>query len=286
MKKTISMILCLALASFSCGAVQAENEKVTVLLDGNEIVFPDAQPFIDTRDRTLVPIRFVSEELGADVTWDQDTKTATILLGTDVITLPVGIGKYAATLNDTRIVFDSYGIIKQDRTLVPLRFISELLGCDVDWNDTSGIVTITSPGPVEKFPEPEITVNYPESEGDKRLLWITLDNYRDFERDCPNYEFKIDFISPDEFNTFEQDEGAINGWQMYNRDNFRKLSILSGEITSIIRANYTTRELKETLKLYEGMEIQFKLTVRRNCSGEEKEYLYTEKLELPYPVEG
>lgn len=284
MKKTISMILCLALASFSCGAVQAENEKVTVLLEGNEIVFPDAQPFIDTRDRTLVPIRFVSEAMSADVDWDDASKTVTIQKDKDVVTYT--IHSTVAYLNGQLMSFDSFGILKEDRTFVPLRFISELLGCDVDWNDTSGIVTITSPGPVEKFPEPEITVNYPESEGDKRLLWITLDNYRDFERECPNYEFKIEFISPSEFNVFEQDEGAINGWQMYNRDNFRKLSILSGEITSIIRANYTTRELKETLKLYEGMEIQFKLTVRRNCSGEEKEYLYTEKLELPYPVEG
>lgn len=284
MKKTISMILCLALASFSCGAVQAENEKVTVLLEGNEIVFPDAQPFIDTRDRTLVPIRFVSEAMSADVDWDDASKTVTIQKDKDVVTYT--IHSTVAYLNGQLMSFDSFGILKEDRTFVPLRFISELLGCDVDWNDTSGIVTITSPGPVEKFPEPEITVNYPESEGDKRLLWITLDNYRDFERECPNYEFKIEFISPSEFNVFEQDEGAINGWQMYNRDNFRKLSILSGEITSIIRANYTTRELKEALKLYEGMEIQFKLTVRRNCSGEEKEYLYTEKLELPYPVEG
>lgn len=284
MKKTISMILCLALASFSCGAVQAENEKVTVLLDGNEIVFPDAQPFIDTRDRTLVPIRFVSEAMSADVDWDDESKTVTIQKDKDVVKYT--IHSTVAYLNDQLMSFDSFGILKEDRTFVPIRFISELLGCDVDWNDTSRIVTITSPGPVEKFPEPEITVNYPESEWDKRLLWITLDNYRDFERECPNYEFKIEFISPAEFNVFEQDDGAINGWQMYNRDNFRKLSILSGEITSIIRANYTTRELKETLKLYEGMEMQFKLTVRRNCSGEEKEYLYTEKLELPYPVEG
>ena len=42
-------------------AVSASDDKVTVMLDANEVVFPDAQPFVDKRDRTLVPIRFVSE---------------------------------------------------------------------------------------------------------------------------------------------------------------------------------------------------------------------------------
>src|SRR5699024_1481168 len=127
MKKTISMILCLALASFSCGAVQAENEKVTVLLDGNEIVFPDAQTFIDTRDRTLVPIRFVSEAMSADVDWDDASKTVTIQKDKDVVTYT--IHSTVAYLNGQLMSFDSFGILKEDRTFVPLRFISELLGC-------------------------------------------------------------------------------------------------------------------------------------------------------------
>ena len=192
------------------------------MLDGTEVVFPDAQPFADKRDRTLVPIRFVSEQMGASVDWEQDTKTAVIKRDKD--TIRYTIGSLKAFLNNDTIVFDSFGIIRDDRTLVPLRFISEMLACDVDWDKDTKTVTITSPGDAVRFPEPKLTVNYPESEYDKRLFWITVDNYRDFERDCPNYEFKIDFTNPTQFNVFEQDEGAINGWQKYSRNNFTKLT--------------------------------------------------------------
>lgn len=41
-----------------------------VTLDGNEVCFPDVNPFIDERDKVLVPIRFVSEALGATVDWE------------------------------------------------------------------------------------------------------------------------------------------------------------------------------------------------------------------------
>ena len=66
-------------------AVSASDDKVTVMLDGTEVVFPDAQPFVDKRDRTLVPIRFVSEQMGASVDWEQDTKTAVIKKDKDTI---------------------------------------------------------------------------------------------------------------------------------------------------------------------------------------------------------
>ena len=69
MKRIISIILGVVLLTsiFSCIGVFAENGGVKVYLDENEVVFPDAKPFIDARERTLVPIRFVSEALGAKV---------------------------------------------------------------------------------------------------------------------------------------------------------------------------------------------------------------------------
>ena len=51
---------------------------VKVTLDGNEVYFPDAKPFIDERNRALVPIRFVSELLGCTVIWDEKTSTVVI----------------------------------------------------------------------------------------------------------------------------------------------------------------------------------------------------------------
>lgn len=283
MKKLLSVLLAVGMAlSIGTGVIADTGEKVTVMLDGGEVTFPDAQPFIDSRNRTLVPIRFVSEAMGARVDWENDTQT--VIIKKDKDTIKYTIGNMKAYLNDEMRVFDTYGILKEDRTFVPLRFISEMLSCDVDWNDISRTVTILSPSEAVKFPEPQITVHYPESESDKRLFWITLDNYRDFERECPYYSFKIDFETPSEFNTFEQDEGAINGWQKYNRNEFVSLTNTGNTIVSVSHAFYTTRANAKKFSVSDGNELKFKLTVHRKCSNETKEYSYSETLKMPYAL--
>ena len=215
MKKVISILLMVVMMAI-CMEVSAQSD-VKVTLDGNEIFFPDAQPFIDERDRVLVPIRFVSEALGAVVDWENESQTAVIKQDKDEIRYTVY--KPMAYINGEMIAMDTYGILKDCRTMVPIRFISELLGCAVNWDENTSTVVITSPKAVTDFPEPVISVNYPKSISDKRLLWIDIDNYRDFER-SGDYEFKVEFINPVQFNTYEQDEGAINGWQKYSRCNF------------------------------------------------------------------
>lgn len=281
MKKLLSTILTVVIVLLICIFVSAE-PLVSVTLDGEKIAFPDAQPFIDSRDRTLVPIRFVSEEMGADVSWEADTRTAVIVKEGN--TVRYTIGQPIAYLNDEMMVFDSFGIIKEDRTFVPLRFISELLDCNVDWQQETRTVVITSMGEAVKFPEPQITVHYPESEADKRMFWITLDNYREFNRECPYYEFQIEFLNPTQFNTYEQDEGAINGWQTYSKVNFVPLTVSYSTILSVGREFYTTRENKKTFMPKDGDELVFKLTVHRKCSDESRDYMYSETLKLPYPL--
>ena len=279
MKKTVSILLMVVIMA-SCICVNAQSD-VKVTLDGNEILFPDVKPFIDQRDRVLVPIRFVSEALGSVVDWENETKTAVIKQGNDEIRYTVY--QPMAYLNGEMMVMDTYGILKDCRTLVPIRFISELLGCTVVWDEKTSTVVITSPKAVTEFPEPEISVNYPKSVTDKRLLWIDIDNYRDFER-SGEYEFKIEFLNPVQFNTYEQDEGAINGWQKYSRCNFVSASNSYKTIYSITRAFYTIREDMKTYKPNEGDEITFRLTVRNKLTQKTQEYIFTESLKLPYEV--
>lgn len=279
MKKTVSILLMVVIMAM-CVSVSAQS-NVSVTLDGNEIYFPDAKPFIDERDRVLVPIRFVSEALGSVVDWENETKTAVIKQGNDEIRYTVY--QPMAYLNGEMMVMDTYGILKDGRTLVPIRFISELLGCTVIWDEKTSTVVITSPKAVTEFPEPEISVNYPKSVTDKRLLWIDIDNYRDFER-SGDYEFKIEFVNHVQFNTYEQDEGAINGWQKYSRCNFVSASNSYKTIYSITRAFYTIRENMKTYKPNEGDEITFRLTVSNKLTQKTQEYIFTEGLKLPYEV--
>ena len=279
MKRAVSILLMVVII-IMCVNVSAQTD-VKVTLDGNEVYFPDAKPFIDERDRVLVPIRFVSEALGALVDWENESQTAIIKQGQDEIRYTVY--QPMAYLNSEMMVMDTYGILKDCRTMVPIRFISELLGCAVVWDENTSTVVITSPKEVTEFPEPEISVNYPKSISDKRLLWIDVDNYRNFER-SGDYEFKIEFINPVQFNTYEQDEGAINGWQKYSRCNFVLASNSYKTIYSITRAFYTTRDDMKTYKPNDGDEITFRLIVRNKVTKETREYIFTEILKLPYEI--
>ena len=279
MKRAVSILLMVVII-IMCVNVSAQTD-VKVTLDGNEVYFPDAKPFIDERDRVLVPIRFVSEALGALVDWENESQTAIIKQGQDEIRYTVY--QPMAYLNSEMMVMDTYGILKDCRTMVPIRFISELLGCTVVWNENTSTVVITSPKDALEFPEPEVSVNYPKSISDKRLLWIDVDNYRDFVR-SGDYEFKIEFINPVQFNTYEQDEGAINGWQKYSRCNFVLAYNSYKTIYSITRAFYTTRDDMKNYKPNDGDEITFRLIVRNKMTKETREYIFTEFLKLPYEI--
>ena len=280
MKKTVSILLMVVIMAM-CVSVSAQS-NVSVTLDGNEIFFPDAKPFIDERNRVLVPIRFVSEALGSVVDWENESRTAVIKQVKDEIRYTVY--QPMVYLNGEMMVMDTYGILKDCRTMVPIRFISELLGCTVIWDEKTSTVVITSPKAVTEFPEPEISVNYPKSVTDKRLLWIDILNFRDFER-SGNYEFKIEFLNPIQFNTYEQDEGAINRWQKYSRCNFVSASNSYKTIYSINRAFYTIREDMKTYEPNDGDEITFRLTVRNKLTQKTQEYIFTESLKLPYEIE-
>ena len=280
MKKTVSILLMVVIMA-SCICVNAQSD-VKVTLDGNEIYFPNVKPFIDERYRVLVPIRFVSELLGAVVDWENESRTAVIKQGKDEICYTVY--QPMAYLNGEMMVMDTYGILKDCRTMVPIRFISELLGCTVVWDKNTSTVVITSPQDAVNFPEPNISVNYSKSVTDKRLLWIDILNFRDFER-SGDYEFKIEFLNPMQFNTYEQDEGAINGWQKYSRCNFISATNSYKTIYSITRAFYTTREDMKTYKPKDDDKITFGLTVRNKVTCETREYIFTESLKLPYDIE-
>ena len=105
---------------------------VTVKVDSTDVVFPDAQPFVDENGRTQVPIRAVSEMLDCKVDWDDTSKTATITKENgDVV--KVTLGSDVLTVNNKSSQMDTTAIIKDDRTFIPVRFVAEALGLEVEW---------------------------------------------------------------------------------------------------------------------------------------------------------
>ena len=102
----------------------------------NQIQTMDTAPIIKD-SRTVLPIRYVVEPLGGEVLWDNIDKMVTITMGSDVIKL--WIGNNTANVNGTNVFIDPENanvmpiIIPPGRTMLPLRFIAETLGCDVSW---------------------------------------------------------------------------------------------------------------------------------------------------------
>ncbi len=144
-KKITAVLISLCiLLSFAAVGVCAESEDIVVRIDGNPVSFPDAKPFINADSRTLCPIRFIAENLGAKVEWNGDVKEVLITNGATVIKLTVG--ESTAEVNGEVITFDTKAQLVQDRTYVPLRFISETFDMTVEWDNKSKTVSISRPG--------------------------------------------------------------------------------------------------------------------------------------------
>jgi hypothetical protein len=110
-------------------------------IDGQPYVL-DAAPYIDTNtNRTHIGIRFVSEALGANVEWLNDSRQVNIKDEDKELLLT--IGSKDALVNGQRVTIDSESIIlPPGRTFVPLRFVSETFGAIVDYDKINNIITI------------------------------------------------------------------------------------------------------------------------------------------------
>lgn len=112
-----------------------------VVLDGKTTSF-DVPPLIEN-GRTLVPFRTIFEALGTTVNWDDTTRTVTANKENTEIKLTIGGQAYR---NGLPVTLDVPATIINDRTMVPLSFVSESLGCQVVWANATQTITITSAG--------------------------------------------------------------------------------------------------------------------------------------------
>ncbi len=127
-------------------------ERSIVLAVGSKLmsvfgknVTNDTAPIIKN-NRTMLPARFVAESLGAQVTWN-DTERTVYIKGLNLKTMmpleiKLTIGSNKALVNGTVYELDSPVFIENDRTYTPLRFIAEMLGAEVYWDDATKVVRI------------------------------------------------------------------------------------------------------------------------------------------------
>jgi hypothetical protein len=108
----------------------------------------DVAPYIDASSgRTLVPVRYLGDALGATTNWDADIQGVTV--STDVYNVSMNIGSTTLTVNGQTSQMDVAPVIKDGRTYLPARWVANALGYQVDWNAQYQIVIIWPNGTTE-----------------------------------------------------------------------------------------------------------------------------------------
>ena len=183
MKKILSFVTAAVVAaSLILSAIPASADDITIIVDGQTIQTPT--PAVIENDRTLVPLRAVSESMGFDIAWDGDTRGITITDGEVLFFMWIDRDHAYMTSSmalDGYVVMETPPTIMNDYTMVPLRAISEMFGAEVNWAQDTRTVTVNfgeaiqaPQGLAEKFKTYE------------QVFFQKYDVYRDFSDGTSN----------------------------------------------------------------------------------------------------
>ena len=155
-KQRLSILLAVTMifglfTTMPLSATSADGITMVFTIDGNVYTINGVATLMDVspvvvEDRTMLPVRFVAEPLGAAVDWDGNTEKVTVrLMDTK---LELWIGQSNALVNGVTTPIDPDNtnvkpLLLSDRTMLPLRFVTENLGCEVAWDGDTQQVTIT-----------------------------------------------------------------------------------------------------------------------------------------------
>jgi len=143
----IAMMVCLLAVP---GHIEAAPD-VSVKVDGQYVSFPDQKPYIDSADRTMVPVRAPMEKMGCTVDWNANTRQATITKGDKTAVFTIGKNTYA--VNGQSKTMDTKAVITNNRTAFPIRFAAEAMGATVGWDADTRTVLIDTKGVTVEKPE-------------------------------------------------------------------------------------------------------------------------------------
>lgn len=166
MKKILLFFILLATFLMTSFSSQAASD-IKLYIDGSEVECAVAPMIVN--DRAMVPARVVFENLDADVKWDPSEYKVHIKSENTYIVFT--IGKKDAVLNGKKVSLDAAPVIVSDRTMVPIRFVSENLGYDVDWNGNTRCVFVTTPEPPEEeYVSDILSVDTVDDDSDTRVV--------------------------------------------------------------------------------------------------------------------
>ncbi len=191
MKKTVLILTIIFSLSLLSAFTYAVELPLRVVVNGEEVYFPDAQPFIDANGRTQTPARFIAEALGASVTWDGEARKATFEKGSNKLVLFIDKKEYE--LNGVKKQMDTAAIIKENRTFVPARYVAEAFGAVVSWDGAirTVYIDVKKDSEVKEPTGTRIVSGFVVPDDVVKSLIVELKNDLNFET-----MFVIDFFRP------------------------------------------------------------------------------------------
>ncbi|MEK5277528.1 MULTISPECIES: copper amine oxidase N-terminal domain-containing protein [Paenibacillus] len=182
----------------------ADDSDLKCYLDGKQLHF-NVSPILKD-GVTYVPMRSIFEALGATIKWDNHAKSVSAVKGDINIFYLVKEGRVIVNAKENEHVLK--GINFQNYTLVPLRFISEVLGSSVTWDEGAKSIYITSPVAEEKLIAP---VNRTISVGSQEQSKSLSDERNRFVINVKHYGIKNNQLySLLEFSNMDNKDISIN----------------------------------------------------------------------------
>ena len=173
------MVALIALLAFSQGVVASEG--INIVINNNVVLLSEDEqkPFI-LEGRTYVPLRVISENLGAAVEWDGVNQQILIRTTFDVYEVPTNPSQNLRIIlnGEVFVIPEDLGkvfITEKSRTVVPLRAVAEALDCDVEWVENVVIINKIDKEP----PKVEVTSHF----NPDQLLDLTIMGEPIFSRD-------------------------------------------------------------------------------------------------------
>lgn len=173
MKTKLTGLLLAMLIVFSPAATFAQSQDIQMKVNGQPVE-ADVSAFIEN-DRTYVPVRFVTEALGGDVQFDTEMydTPAVLIYADDDIWLTLFIGYRKALYGESVMANDVPPIIKNGRTMVPVRFIASYLGCEIGWDQNTRTVYIDQVNNFDSFDK-----YYDDAASQKISNWLMRSNHK------------------------------------------------------------------------------------------------------------
>ncbi|MCL1829511.1 MAG: stalk domain-containing protein [Oscillospiraceae bacterium] len=134
--KAASLFLAIAMIFGLTAGTASAASPIRIVIDGNEIK-SDVAPVIEN-GRTLVPLRVISEALGAEVEWAQSTRQATIKTAAYTVVFTLDSARY--TVNGAAKTLEVPAKTINDRTMIPIRAFAESIGAEVDYSNNTAYI--------------------------------------------------------------------------------------------------------------------------------------------------